>query len=226
VIARVHKVLQSVDRLSLRERLFLFSAVLVVLGGLWEAVLAAPLATREHAAAEKIATLKQRLDQLNEGVAVAAAGMSEGMPNQLERLRLLRQRVAEGEEEVRLYTTDLIDPKQMRLVLEELIRQQGDLTLINASNLEVRPLFETAEDENGERVATQTQETGPKLYEHTLVLTLRGRYLDCLAYLQTVEALPWHLYWARLDFATDTYPLNTIVIELKTLSLEEEWIGV
>jgi MSHA biogenesis protein MshJ len=223
---RVSKVFQNVDRLSLRERLFLFSAVLVVLGGLWQAVLAAPLATREHTASEKITTLKQRLDQLNEGVAVAAAGMTEGMPNQLERLRLLRQRVAEGEEEVRVYTSDLIDPKQMRLVLEELIRQQSGLTLISASNLAVQPLFEAAEDEGGEPLATQTQDTGPKLYEHTLVLTLRGRYLDCLEYLQTVERLPWHLYWARLDFAADTYPLNTIVIELKTLSLEEEWIGV
>ena len=32
--------MQSVDRLSLRERLFLLAAVLFVLGGLWEAVLA------------------------------------------------------------------------------------------------------------------------------------------------------------------------------------------
>ena len=156
MIERVRKVFQSVDRMSLRERLFLFSAVLVVLGGVWEAVLAAPLATREHAASAKITTLKQRLDQLNESVAVAAAGMTEGMPNQLDRLRLLRQRVAEGEDEVRVYTSDLIDPKQMRLVLEELIRQQSGLTLISASNLAVQPLFETAEDESGEPLATQT----------------------------------------------------------------------
>ena len=200
--------------------------MLVVLGGLWEAVLAAPLAAREQAASAKITTLKQRLDQLNESVAVAAAGMSEGMPNQLDRLRLLRQRVAEGEEAVRVYTSDLIDPSQMRLVLEELIRRQQGLTLISATNLAVQPLFETVEGEGGEASAAASSDAAPKLYEHTLVLTLRGGYLDCLKYLETVERLPWHLYWAHMDFATDTYPLNTIVIELKTLSLEEEWIGV
>jgi MSHA biogenesis protein MshJ len=223
---RVRKVLQSIDRLSLRERLFLLSAVLVVLGGLWEAVLAAPLSAREHVASEKITALKQRLDQLNDSVEVAAAGMSEGMPNQLDRLRLLRERVAEGEEAVRIYTSDLIDPKQMRLVLEELIRKQKGLTLISASNLAVQPLFETAQDEDGGPLAAGPSEGAPKLYEHTLALTLRGSYLDCLTYLETVERLPWHLYWAHMDFAVDSYPLNTIVIELKTLSLEEEWIGV
>ena len=218
----VEKVLQNVDRLSLRERLFLFAAVLVVLGGMWEALLAAPLEARERIASDEITSLKERLDQLNESVVVAAEGMSEGMPNQLDRLRVLRERVVQGEEAVRIFTSDLIDPAQMRSVLEELIRRQTGLELLSATNLEVRPLFDEPEQiENGAQ-----QAEGPKLYQHTLVLTLRGRYLDCLKYMESVERLPWQLYWARLEFEADTYPLNTIVIELHTLSLEEGWIGV
>jgi MSHA biogenesis protein MshJ len=221
---RITKVLQSIDRLSLRERLFLLAASLTVLTGLWEVVLAGPLDARERIATDKITSLEQQLKQLNESIELAAVGMSEGMPDQMDRIRALRARVEEGEQSVRIYTSDLIDPAQMRLVLEELIRRQDRLELLHASNLDVRPLFDEPEATPGEPVVRNADE--PKLYRHTLVLTLRGRYLDVLDYLETVERLPWNLYWSRLQFAADEYPFNTVMIELHTLSLEEEWIGV
>ena len=58
------------------------------------------------------------------------------------------------------------------------------------------------------------------------MLRVQGSYLDCLAYLRAIERLPWHLYWARLEMQTGEYPQNDIVIEVHTLSLDEEWIGV
>ncbi len=231
MMSRLRKVAESVDRLSLRERLFLLTAVLVMLGGLWEALLAAPLEARERAANERIETIRGRLEQLNQTIAATADGMSEGLPGQIDRLRALRARVAEGEDAVRVYTSDLIDPAQMRLVLEELIRRQRGLKLVSATNLSVRPLFEEKhEDDAGSGIAradhTPSAGDGPKLYQHTLVLTVRGTYLDCLQYLQAVEHLPWQIYWSRLEFSNDAYPLNDIVIELNTLSLDKEWIGV
>ena len=49
------------------------------------------------------------------------------------------------------------------------------------------------------------------------MLTLEGGYLDCLAYLQAVERLPWHMYWWRIEVEIGEYPMNDIVIELRTL---------
>jgi MSHA biogenesis protein MshJ len=79
---------------------------------------------------------------------------------------------------------------------------------------------------DGARSDRAEQSDAPKLYRHSFVLNLRGSYLDCLRYLEDVERLPWHIYWSRLDVETDEYPVNDIVIELATLSLDEEWIGV
>lgn len=220
------KLIDSVDRLSLRERLFLLAAGLFVVGGLWEAGLAAPLAARERAAAEKVDALRQRLEQLDRSLETAAAGLSEGMPSQLERLRSLRERVAAGEEEMRVFTTDLVAPTEMRLVLEELLRRQRGLGLVSAVNRAARPVVAAEGDEPGAASAEPAPSDAPRLYRHSLVLTLRGSYLDCLAYLEDVERLPWRIYWTRLDFDIDEYPDNDIVIELTTLSLDEEWIGV
>jgi len=215
---KVNNLIKSIDALTLRERLFVFLAVLAVVGGAWEAFLASPLQAREQIAARKVEAARGRIATLNESIALTAQGMSEGMPSQLESLKALRERVADGEESMRIFTTDLVAPDQMRFLLEDLIRRQRALGLLSVSNLESRPVIE---EEEG-----AADSGGAKLYRHGLVLVLEGSYLDCLEYLQAVERLPWQLYWARLELETDNHPRNRIVIELHTLSLEEEWIGV
>ena len=243
---RLANLAAAIDRLSLRERIFVLAAAIVVLGGLWEALLAAPLDARERAAVAKIADLQARLETLNQSIVTAADNLSEGMPNQLDRVRALRARVAEADAAVHVYTTDLVDPGEMRTVLEDLLHRQTNLRLVSAENLPVRPLFD---DQAGARDAPpaaagerQSQSAAPvaaptaaaeaplgrapKLYRHTLVLRLQGSYLDCVAYLESIERLPWHLYWTRLELDAGDYPRNDIVLELQTLSLEQGWIGV
>jgi MSHA biogenesis protein MshJ len=226
--ARLVKIAQTVDRLTVRERLFLFAAVLTVLVGVWEALLATPLAAREKIAGDTITALRDRLETLNQSVAIAAEGMSGGMPGQLERLNALRARVAEGDAALRLYTSELVSPREMRLVLEELIRRQSGLRLLGATNLEPRPLLDDPVDADKSTAAstTSTDSAAPKLYRHALVLRVEGNYLDCLEYLRAVERLPWHLYWARFELKVGDYPTNTYSIEVRTLSVDKEWIGV
>lgn len=218
---RLAKLLRDVDALSLRERLFVFAAMLVVVGGAWEAFLSVPLQARELAARNKIQTTSGRLAKLDESVAMAAAGIGDGMSGQLATLRSLREQVAAGEDSLRVFTSDLVDPATMRFVLEDLIRRQNGLELVSASNLPGRPLVEEPGAESA------VAETGaPKLYRHGLVLVVEGSYLDCLRYLESIERLPWQLYWTRLELETEDHPRNRITIELNTLSLEREWIGV
>jgi MSHA biogenesis protein MshJ len=224
---RIAKVREAIDRMSLRERLFLFAAGLVILGGMWEAALVGPLDARKVLATQKMEALKTRLQTLDTALDSTATGMSEGMPAELDQLTALRNRVATGDQEVRVFTSDLVDPKQMRLVLEELLGRQGGLKLVSATNLKAKPLVDgNAEPSAAKDDDAKARPKEPQLYRHTLVLTLEGSYLDCLAYLQAVERLPWHLYWSRIEFKEDGYPRNAIVLELRTLSLDKEWIGV
>ena len=218
---RLEKLTKAIDALTLRERLFVFAAMLIVVGGAWEALLAGPLQAREEIATRKIETTRERLEQLDQSVALAAQGIGDGMSNQFDTLRTLRRQVEEGEESVRIFTSDLVDPSQMRFVLEELIQRQHGLELVRASNLEVRPLIDSDTS-----TAAAAGDDRPMLYRHGLVLELEGSYLDCLAYLAEVERLPWHIFWGSLELETEQHPRNRITLELYTLSLEEEWIGV
>jgi MSHA biogenesis protein MshJ len=223
---RLVKAVQAIDRLSLRERLMLLGAGLFVVGGLWEAVLAAPLAARERIANEQVIALRDRLAELDTALTVTSDGLTEGMPEQLERVDALRARVASAEEELRIFTTDLVEPEEMRLVLEELLSRQVGLKLVSAVNRAAQPVLVEETSEPGEAQPVEPSDDTPRLYRHSLVLTLEGSYLDCLRYLEAVERLPWHLHWSRLELVAGDYPQNRIVLELTTLSLDEEWIGV
>lgn len=229
MMQRLVKLSQSVDRLSLRERLLLLAATLFVVGGLWEAVLAAPLAARERLANDKVTALQARLIELDASLSVAAAGVGEGMPEQAARLQALRESVQARDAEMRDFTTDLVDPAEMRVVLEELLRRQNGLTLVSAINLPALPVLgdegAEASGDSSDSAAAEASDA-PKLYRHSFVLKLRGNYLDCLRYLEDVERLPWHIYWSRLELSIDEYPVNDVVVEVATLSLDEEWIGV
>lgn len=217
----ITKLIANVDALSLRERLFVFAAMLLVVGGAWEALLATPLDQREALASAKIESTQTRIAELDAAIATAAHGIGDGMADYRERLRVLEQQVAAGEESVRIFTTDLIDPAQMRFVLGDLVRQHPGVRLVSAISQPAKPLIEP-EAEMPDTAASDA----PKLYQHTLVLVLEGGYLDCLAYLEGAEGLPWQLYWGSLEIETEEYPQSRITIELHSLSLEPEWIGV
>ena len=218
-VDRIRKWQAAVDALTLRERLMLFVGALVVIGGFWEALLASPLQAREARASNQIESLQERLEQLDEAMTLAAAGIGDGLSGQADRILALERQIAANEETVRVFTSDLVNPAEMRYVLEELIDRQRGLELSRASNLEVRPLLERDTGDESE-----TDES--MLYRHGLLLEFEGSYLDCLAYIEAVERLPWRIYWGSLHLRTDEFPRNRITLELFTLSLDKDWIGV
>ena len=212
--------IERIDELSIRERLLVLLAATFVLIALWEALLAAPLKAREQQANAQVSSLSQRLAALDETMNVAAAGLDSEMPEKLKRLENLRGRLNQADESFQIFTSDLVDPGQMRFVLEDLIARQGALRVRSIKSLEPELLFPP------EDASEESAREAPHLYRQGLALELEGAYLDCLNYLQALELLPWRIYWAQIELEAQAYPSNRIAIEVHTLSLQKEWIGV
>jgi MSHA biogenesis protein MshJ len=66
----------------------------------------------------------------------------------------------------------------------------------------------------------------PRPYLHTAEIVVQGSYLDILAYLRALEGLPWRFYWRRLELTTTGYPTNEVRLEVGTVSMESEWLGL
>jgi MSHA biogenesis protein MshJ len=136
----------------------------------------------------------------------------------------------------------LIPPSQMVQVIRDVLGRQNALVLVSLKNLPMTSLAPAASAQaqggsssEGPASAADTAaaastpvplpvESGP--YLHPVEVVVEGNYLDIVSYLHALEALPWHFYWRVLELETKAYPKNRVRIELSTVSMDKEWIGV
>lgn len=208
-----NKLLAQIDGLSVRERVLVFVTVLALTGTVWHLTLMQPLLQQADKARQEIAATRARIELANSSLQDQVLQLAEIDSTNQTRFALIKQRIDRLDHELAEYSGKLIDPGEMAFVLESVLKEQTGLRLKRIRNLGAEPL--TADDQNAAVV----------LYRHGLEIEVEGSYLDCLAYLEQIEALPWRFYWQFLELDVVEYPRNRIRIEVSTLSLDEEWIG-
>ncbi len=226
--ARLAALTVSVNALSLRERVILLGVCLVVVFTLWFTLLFDPLYQRATTASEEGLRLSAQSQEL-EARLITLRARAKADPNApiRERIAALQGDVAEVDARLKEKTLELISPAQMAQVLEDMLAGKKGLTLIGMHSEPPR-IAQGLIDEDLIEPPGQAgvPEDLPKVYEHGLVVELQGPYLDVLGYVQSLEALPWRLFWDDLRIETENYPRARIRLRLHTLSLREGWIGV
>ena len=213
--AQVAGLIERFDALSLRERAMIWVACLLLLLVIWYLAFLNPDMARERLLKSDIAAVQTRIDALNAGIGEQASQASSGSRHDdRRRLVSLNKRIADVGRSLEAYQSELIDPAQMATVMEEVLDRQHGLTLVRISNLDPEVLV-------ANRIVGQNA-----LYRHGLRIEIEGSYLACLRYLQDLEALRWRLYWSLVDVDAGEWPGTRMVIEVSTLSLDEDWIGV
>ncbi len=211
--AQLAQLASLVDALTLRERILILSAVLVVIGTLWQTLLLEPLAQQANERRTELAALEERIGVANRGLEEQILQIAGGSDVQRTRIASLRDRIAEINAILGDHAAELIDPSEMAQVLEGVLREQSRLSLVQISNT------------SPESLSASDDENAVTFYRHGLEIEVEGSYLACLEYLNAIEALPWRLYWQVLELDVLEYPRNRIRIEVSTLSLDKEWIG-
>ena len=139
----------------------------------------------------------------------------------------LRNEIAHARDDVsglharlKAITGELISPQDMARFLEELLLQDGDLTMLRLQTLEAQPLLAATADEQAARLQQ------PVLHRHGFAIEFSGGYMATLRYLQALEGLPWRFFWDSVSYEVVEYPHSVVRLQLHTLSLSEDWIGV
>ena len=128
----------------------------------------------------------------------------------------------------------------MPKILETVLHKTGGLTLVNLKSLGVTPLITKAEPnektdaDKKENISSENTNTENKLtagnidnaYRHGLRIEFVGDYLTTLSYLKSLEELQWGFFWDNFQLSVSEYPDANAAIEIFTLSLNREWIGV
>ncbi len=133
-----------------------------------------------------------------------------------------RARIAELSEQSRELDTQLqgvnrglVPPEQMAEILQKMLTRNRGVKLVGLKTLPVSQLIEGKHSDDHANV-----------YKHGIEMTLQGRYLDMLTYLDRLETLPWQMFWSEARMDARDYPAVRITVTVFTLSLDEDWLVV
>lgn len=228
--AGVEKSLAQFDRLSVRERALLAAAALVAVVMTWTVAVFDPMTAKER-------YLNSEMITLREGIATASQSMTELALSDpttiaLDKEKQLQAELKQVNEQLASRSGGLIAPERMVEVIHDVLSHQQGIALVSLQNQGVTSLIQPAANTapvDGSTVvdtAADPATAGAGPYVHTVGLVVEGQYLDVLAYLRALEALPWRFNWKVLELETTRYPANRVSIELSTLSMDKDWIGV
>lgn len=137
-----------------------------------------------------------------------------------DRIRGARAEVGILQSRLQEVTGELISPRDMARFLEQLLVQEGQLSLLRLQTLDVQPLLDPGSDRSALRAPELV------LHRHGFAIEFSGSYLATLRYLKLLESLPWRFFWDSVSYEVLDYPESVVRLELHTLSLSEDWIGV
>lgn len=211
-----------VNALSLRERVILSAVIAVTILFIWLQAIYLPW---EH----KQSLLGQSERHFNSEMISTKAELSglksakQNDPNIAlkEERQALRKQVAEQQAYINRTFAQLMSPEQMSTTLADLLADFEGMTLLDARNLPVQALKLAGDDSD----LKGSREAESLIYQHGFEMSLEGRYFDAVRLLQSLEQLGG-FYWHRIDYKVDDYPKATLTLQLQTLSLHEDWIGV
>jgi MSHA biogenesis protein MshJ len=209
------------DQLSLRERVIVLVAALLLIALIWDSTFMAPLDKERKSRMGQIEALRAEISGLDQSIeALVAQGAADPKPSSDATADTLRAEIKDIERRLAGVTSGLIAPKEMSHVLEQVLARASRMRLHGLRTLPPEGVVAPGSDAAG--AAAQSAQ----IYKHGVELDLSGSYLDTLYFLQALEALPWRFFWDRIEFTVEEYPRGRVKLRLYTLGLEEGWIGV
>lgn len=211
----LNKFQEQFKNLSQREKFFVIIVILAVIGSSWNYFFYQSIIQRQN-------TLKQQIDVLNtqkssQQQATAALKNRNNIDNASvdneHKLIDLKAQYVRQQELILFDKKKFIPASLMAKALGDILDKNQHMKLIKLETLPATPLL------------VVKQQNQP-IYQHGLVITFTGNYLDTVNYLKALEALPWGIAWESIDYQVNDYPLAEITIHLVTLSFDKDWLGV
>lgn len=212
--------------LSLRERGILTGTVAVFFLFLWTQLYYAGYEKQHQQNLNEKSALTQESVSYGERLAQLAASL-EYDPNAIlrEEQDRLKSSLQGLRVEIENRMSNLVAPEDMANLMKKVLSDFKGLTLLSAKNLAVEPLNISMPNRENSDKRSEASGSQAVIFTHGFEMELKGSYFQTIQYLQKLENLSG-FYWRMLSYEVGQYPEAIIRIQLNTLSLEEDWIGV
>ena len=223
----------------LRERILMAATGLVVVMFLAWQLLLGPVLQRHQALAHSMAQKTSQVASLRDQIQALDRRLQQD-PNirlQADRHRLQQQRDT-LQNQLEQGMQNLVSPEAMVSLLKQMLVAQKGVSLESIKHLAPRPVqlpnadskpgdnTRAAEDTPAKKAGVAAGVSQPQLYAHDVELVVTGSFFDLLGYLEQLESLDQKFGWRLMDYSVKTYPKAQMRLQVETLSLRKEWLGV
>lgn len=222
------KFVAKVDGMSLRERALTFAAVAFLLITLIRALFLDPLLEQQKKMSAQVVQQQEKMKLIQAQITTLLQAKKDDANSPLrERLSVVKQQILEGDAYLKSRRDRLVAPEKMADLLEQVLRKNGRLQLMNLQALPAAPAIEkpgkpAADASAASGVAAQDKQ----LFKHGVKITVHGGYLDLLQYLTDLEHLPAQMFWGSAEMKVLQYPAAELTLTVYTLSLDKVWLQI
>lgn len=232
------KFADAIDGRNTRERVLILAASSAVVFMLMDALLLGPvLAERKRIVQE---TLNDQVETGKTSAQVQTLIREKGTDPDValkSKLADLAARQAALQRQIDAQSAELVPAERMSAVLEKMLANNPRLQLIEVKTLprvvismEKEPAPPRQGGQGGQardaRPSRAEEKNSSEMYRHGVEVSMRGGYLDLLAYIQAIESLPVRMFWDRVSLSAGAYPTVTMRLVVYTISLEKIWLTV
>ncbi len=221
--------LDRVDGLSLKERVLLLGATVLVLLKICDAVLLRPIEAERTRLEGEVATLGQTLRETHL-LADSVVNAARDNPDAAVEAAIERRRaeLTTLDRDIQAKIGNMVPSERMAEVLSAVLGRFNKLQFVALEGLGAEPIAMPAAQagEASAGVASDVAKSQAGAYRHGIRIRFKGSYFDTLSYLRALEALPWGFFWDRIELETKDYPNTEGAIVVYTISLSRHWIGV
>ena len=235
------KLAARIDALSLRERIMVFAACAAAIVFLTHFLALGPQLRKQDVLNAQISQQNNNIEGIdNEIRARVEAAQTDPDAAVRARLASVRKETEALSVQLRAMQNGLVAPERMAPLLDSILRANGRLTLVSVRTLPAESVLEAGLRAAGTAggagpvaapsaappaaPANATPGTAELLYRHGVEITVRGNYLDMIAYMNALEGLPTQLFWGRAQLDAETWPASRLTLTLYTLSLDRKWM--
>jgi len=215
------KIENRFNKFSIREKVFIFVALLIAVYSAWHTLLYDYLLATDEEVAKKAQQIKQQINLLEGQIDTISEVLGRDPTFVLkQQSKELKNKNEALTREIYENLKNMVSSKDMNKVLSQLIQKSEGLTVVKMESLPSKPLFAAKNiQENGRSRKLQ-------VFNHGLRVEMLGDYFNTLQFLKTLEKQNLNVIWDELDYEVTKYPKASVTIVLHTLSLDEGWIDV
>jgi MSHA biogenesis protein MshJ len=225
----------TIDEMSLRERVMIFVAAAFVVISLMNLLLLDPLLAKQKMLSTQVVQQQEKMKELQAQMQSLLQAKRDDQHSPLrERLNQLKQQLQEQGGYLQSRRDRLIEPNKMADLLKMVLGRNGGLQLVELKTLPVSLLIEKPKVADGAaqpttaNLADANKQQDPKtqIFKHGVQITVRGGYLDLMRYVAALEQMPTQMFWGEASLSVEKYPEALFTLTVYTLSLDKTWLAV